>query len=252
MHQHDFINRLLRHRALGLLGLSGNHGREVWKTLGKFYGYRSTLAHGDPLPIPNPHEFHNEMWSFEGIVRDVLRIALVEIPAAPEARRAKLNQLANVSDTDRLDRISQLATGLQDAALRDQILGFCRPKAANIPAQAAQESTYGRGVVQRLAASVSCFLVGLAFRLTAAGAAGQEEEGPPDHRCSRNPAFLVARSSHRILRSGRLRTPPQHAARVVSVRFHPVTPAIPRPHDSVQRFGESGSPLGLGQEAPAS
>jgi hypothetical protein len=59
----DFVGRLLRNRAIRLLGLEGDAAKPVKTMLSDFYGYRSTIAHGDQLPIDNPAETHRQMWT---------------------------------------------------------------------------------------------------------------------------------------------------------------------------------------------
>jgi hypothetical protein len=122
MFEHDFINRLLKRRALALLAVSGVHATEVAHLVGRFYGYRSTIAHGDPLPIAKPQAFHTEMWKFEGLIRDVLRTALHSIPGPPMTRRTRLLELGTITDSERIEQISQKVKDLEDSILRERLL----------------------------------------------------------------------------------------------------------------------------------
>jgi hypothetical protein len=57
MFEHDFINRLIKRRAGALLKLSAEQSERASRLLRDFYGYRSTIAHGDPLQIDDPAGF---------------------------------------------------------------------------------------------------------------------------------------------------------------------------------------------------
>jgi hypothetical protein len=70
------------------------------------------------------------MQRFETIVREILRTALERIPADEVARRSFLNLLCAVTDPDRLERIRQMANGIQDVPLRDRCLRAARLEAS--------------------------------------------------------------------------------------------------------------------------
>lgn len=123
VYEKDFVGRLLRNRAIRLLGLEGDAVKPVKTMLTDFYGYRSTIAHGDPLPIGDPAEAHRQMWKFEGLVRQILRTALEMIPAADDARKQKLAELATVTDEDRVAFLIERAKALQDDVRRQAVLG---------------------------------------------------------------------------------------------------------------------------------
>jgi len=52
-----------------------------------------TIAHGDPLPIEDAADFHNRMWQFETLARDVLRSALETEPNGT-IKDSRLSRLA--------------------------------------------------------------------------------------------------------------------------------------------------------------
>jgi len=114
--------RLLRDRAIALLRVQDNHVKPIKKLLNDFYGYRSTIAHGDPLPIDNADEFHRQMWVFETLVRSVLKAALQMIPAEAELRRQALTELSGVTEEDQIEFLRQRAKGVEDAARRERIV----------------------------------------------------------------------------------------------------------------------------------
>lgn len=122
----EFVSRLLRLRGPALLSLSLAEQHDATALLKAFYSRRSTMAHGSTVDIPDPHAFHREMERFETIVRDILRAGLERMPADDAARHAYLNGLHAISDSDRLQRINQLAAGIQDASLRDKCLKTSR------------------------------------------------------------------------------------------------------------------------------
>jgi hypothetical protein len=62
------------------------------------------------------------MWKFEGLVRDILRSALIRIPATDADRKAFLDGLAAMSDTEHLHRIRNTASQMRNTLLRKEIL----------------------------------------------------------------------------------------------------------------------------------
>jgi hypothetical protein len=115
---------VLRRRActLTLLGVPPKHAQELSKLLSSFYGLRSAITHGNPPTIPDPQEFHREMWRFEGAVRDIIRAALDRIPTAADTRIAFLDGRAAMSDAERLLPIKHTANELENTDLRKAIL----------------------------------------------------------------------------------------------------------------------------------
>jgi hypothetical protein len=81
-------------------------GLELSKLLSFFYGWRSAITHGNRRTMPDPQEFHREMWRFERVVRDILRAALDRIPIATDTRIEFLDGLAAMSDAERLRKIT--------------------------------------------------------------------------------------------------------------------------------------------------
>jgi hypothetical protein len=120
--ENEFVSRLLRLRGPALLSLSTAEHHDATALLKTFYSHRSAIAHGSTVNIPDPHALHREMQRFETIVRDILRAGLARMPADDAARHAYLNGLHAISDSDRLQRISLLAAGIQDDSLRDKCL----------------------------------------------------------------------------------------------------------------------------------
>jgi hypothetical protein len=120
--ENDFVSRLVRLRGPALLGRSNAGQRAETSLLKTFYGHRSTMVHGGTVEISNPHAFHDDMQRFETIVRDVLRAALAQIPADDDARRSFLVGLYSIGDSDRLERIRQMAASIQDVPVRDGFL----------------------------------------------------------------------------------------------------------------------------------
>jgi hypothetical protein len=120
--ENDFVGRLLRNRAIRLLEIEGDAAMGLKRLLSEFYGYRSKLAHGEPLEIANPAGFHVQMEAFEHVVRAVLKVGLAKIPAADDARKQSLVELAAVTDSDRLEFITQRVKGLQNGELRQRVV----------------------------------------------------------------------------------------------------------------------------------
>jgi hypothetical protein len=118
----EFVGRLLRARTIGLLGLQADSVKPIKRLLNDFYRYRSTIAHGDPLPIEDPAEFHRQMWDFEALVRDVLRTALEVIPADTDARKQKLEEFSSVTEDDRVEFLIEGAKGLKDAGRKQRVI----------------------------------------------------------------------------------------------------------------------------------
>jgi hypothetical protein len=122
MFEHDFINRLIKRRAIALLGVPPEQSGDVSRLLGRFYGYRSTIAHGDPLPIEDAADFHGQMVAFEVLVRSVLRSALQVIPADGDARKQKLTELASITDAERIEQLVIGAKRLEDPTRQTRVL----------------------------------------------------------------------------------------------------------------------------------
>ena len=118
----DFVSRLLRERAIRLLEVEGDSVRPIRTILNSFYGYRSTIAHGDALPIDDHADFHRQMGKFERLVRNVLRAALQSIPAADDARKQKLTELATVTDENRIAFLIEKAKSLRDVQRRQRVI----------------------------------------------------------------------------------------------------------------------------------
>jgi hypothetical protein len=120
--ENEFVGRLLRNRALALLGIEGDAVKPVKRLLGDFYGHRSKLAHGEPLEIEDQADFHAQMEAFERLVRAVLRVALEMIPADDDARRQRLTALATVTDEDRVAFLIERAKSLEDVDRRQRVV----------------------------------------------------------------------------------------------------------------------------------
>src|ERR1700733_3393022 len=84
-------------RAVRLLGLSGEEAKATKKILTRFYKIRSTLVHGSPVSEEDLAYLQDrERWQeFEKLVRDLLRAALLKIPAHDVARIVCLSNLYN-------------------------------------------------------------------------------------------------------------------------------------------------------------
>ena len=119
----ESVSKLLRKRAVGLLELKGNSARPIEKLLKDFYGYRSKIAHGEPLPIK---DYHCQMWDFEKLVRQVLKTALKVIPADIDARKNKLNELSTITESDRVTSLVESAKRLQNASMKERVLAALR------------------------------------------------------------------------------------------------------------------------------
>ena len=127
----ESVSKLLRRRAIGLLELQGDPVKPIETLLNNFYGYRSTIAHGEPLDAPDPAGFHCQMWEFEKLVRRVLKTALKVIPAGVDARKNKLEELSTIDDSDRVASLVASAQRLQDASMKERVLAALRPERAS-------------------------------------------------------------------------------------------------------------------------
>jgi hypothetical protein len=72
MWETHFVNRMLKRRATALLSVPEDKAAEFSKLIGSFYGYRSTIAHGEPLKEKALADIHGRMDFFELVVRAVL------------------------------------------------------------------------------------------------------------------------------------------------------------------------------------
>ncbi|MGH9343374.1 MAG: hypothetical protein ACRD19_06410, partial [Terriglobia bacterium] len=106
--ENDFVSARLKQRALALLraesNLSESSAKEI---LNKLYSVRSTVAHGDTISDNTVQYLEQNRVSLESIVRQVLRLAILKIPADNDARRAALDKLFAIADEKRADNIVQ-------------------------------------------------------------------------------------------------------------------------------------------------
>jgi hypothetical protein len=122
MFEKDFISRLIRRRAIALLKIPEDQSADTSKFISTFYGYRSTIAHGDPLSDDALSDIRGRMEALEILVRAVMVAALEVIPAADDARRVKLTELASVTEEDRIEHLVMLAKGLKGEERRKGVL----------------------------------------------------------------------------------------------------------------------------------
>lgn len=89
------IGQRLRKRAVTLLGLRDDAGKDAERFLGAFYEVRSTLVHGSPLAVRHEKAL-KQMRQFELLVRRVVVAALRQIPPDEDSRKKQLAGLYDV------------------------------------------------------------------------------------------------------------------------------------------------------------
>jgi hypothetical protein len=104
--------------------LSGEETKATKKILTRFYKIRSTLVHGSPVSGEDLAYLQNrELWrEFEKLVRDLLRAALLKIPADDVARTAYLSKLYEPSDDERAEELERTFRAIKDQRVRKELL----------------------------------------------------------------------------------------------------------------------------------
>ncbi len=120
----QFVQRQLKERAVRLLGLSNDEATATKKVLTRFYKIRSTLVHGSPVSDDDLSYLQDrERWrEFEQIVRDLLRAALLKVPAEDVARVAYLSKLYEPSDDERAEDLEKNFRAIKDKRVRREPL----------------------------------------------------------------------------------------------------------------------------------
>jgi hypothetical protein len=122
MFEKYFVSRMIRRRATALLKVPEDKVKNVWKFINTFYGHRSTIAHGDPLSEDALAEIRGGMEAFEILVRGVLVAALEVIPAPDDTRKAKLMELAAVTEAERIDFLIEQAKAIENDDRRKSVI----------------------------------------------------------------------------------------------------------------------------------
>jgi hypothetical protein len=120
--ENEFVARLIRDRAVALLGLDGGPAENLRQLLKIFYGHRSKIAHRETVLVENPSALQEQMGGFELVTRELLKAALHRLPADLDAHEAALLNMAQVSDDDRIDFLVQRAKGLTKSEKRARII----------------------------------------------------------------------------------------------------------------------------------
>ena len=88
--EQDFgIGQRLRNRAVSLLGVRDDAAKATGRILRDFYKVRSTLVHGSPLGGSHKKTLQ-QMGQFELLVRQILVVALRQVPPGEDSRKQRL------------------------------------------------------------------------------------------------------------------------------------------------------------------
>ena len=119
----NFVARLLRERAIRLLGLNSESALSAKRLLTKFYDIRSTLVHGGSVEDQLSFLQDRDRWlEFERLTRNLIVAAVKNVPSEQEARLSFLKGLWDVDDTARAEKLRQDFKAIKDAAVRRDLL----------------------------------------------------------------------------------------------------------------------------------
>jgi len=118
----DFNTRRISRRG-GALVAAGNPAKAegIAKLLKEYYEIRSRIVHGGRLGVENKKWLLENWGRVEARVRDVIKTAVLRLPAGEEERRVTLRKLYDPSDEDRGDYAFQKFKEIKTQEVRQAI-----------------------------------------------------------------------------------------------------------------------------------